>query len=178
MHIAPQTNDDNEDLIQFLTSEPWQYFGLTHISKEKATEWINKDKFNSETSRSFWIINENNEKIGHLRRFDLEDSTPLFDIRILSKHRKKGIGRYAVNWLTQYFFENFPEVQRFEAQTRHDNIGMRKVLKKCNFVKEAHYRKSWPDESGKIFDGVGYAILREDWESEKITPVNWNDETF
>jgi hypothetical protein len=27
-------------------------------------------------------------------------------------------------------------------------------------------------------DSVEYAILREDWERRKVTPVNWNDEDF
>lgn len=50
---------------------------------------------------------------------------------------------------------------------------MRKVLEKCGFVKEAHYRQSWPDKNGNKIDTVGYGILRKDWESGEKTTVYW-----
>ncbi|UYQ78362.1 hypothetical protein OF385_04205 [Glutamicibacter sp. JL.03c] len=41
-----------------------------------------------------------------------------------------------------------PEAVRFEGQTRVDKIGMRKVFLKAGFLKEAHYRMSWPADDG------------------------------
>ena len=52
---------------------------------------------------------------------------------------------------------------------------MRRVLVKCGFAKEAHYRQEWPSESGPRYDSIGYAILRDDWASGATTPVNWED---
>ena len=53
---------------------------------------------------------------------------------------------------------------------------MRRIFRACGFVKEGHYRKDWPGPSGAFYDTVKYGILREDWETAKTTPVNWNDE--
>jgi len=78
-----------------------------------------------------------------------------------------------VKWLIAYVFNNYPNKTRFEATTRIDNLGMRRVLEKCGFVKEAHYRQSWPGEDRKKFDCAGYAILKRDWMENNKTPVEW-----
>jgi RimJ/RimL family protein N-acetyltransferase len=51
---------------------------------------------------------------------------------------------------------------------------MRAVLRRCGYVQEAHYRRAWPGEDGVIHDGIGYALLREDWERWTTTPVDWD----
>jgi RimJ/RimL family protein N-acetyltransferase len=51
---------------------------------------------------------------------------------------------------------------------------MRTVLRRCGYVKEAHYRQGWPDQDGVIHDGIGYALLRQDWERGTTTPVDWD----
>ena len=66
--------------------------------------------------------------------------------------------------------------RRGEAQTRRDNVAMRTVLRRCGYVKEAHYRRGWPDQDGVVHDGIGYALLREDWERGTTTPVDWDGE--
>jgi hypothetical protein len=40
--------------------------------------------------------------------------------------------------------------------------------------KEAHYRLGWPAQDGVIRDGIGYALLRQDWERGTTTPVDWD----
>ena len=40
--------------------------------------------------------------------------------------------------------------------------------------KEAHYRRAWPAEDGVVHDGIGDALLRDDWERETTTPVDWD----
>ena len=61
-----------------------------------------------------------------------------------------------------------------EAQTRRDNLAIRAVLRRCGYVKEAHYRRAWPDQHGTVHDGIGYALLRQDWERGTTTPVDWD----
>jgi len=68
-----------------------------------------------------------------------------------------------------------PEAVRFEGQTRADNIAMRKVFLKAGFLKEAHYRMSWPADDGTRVASVAYAILRQDWESGETTSFDWDD---
>ena len=81
-----------------------------------------------------------------------------------------------VKWSAEHVFTTMPDKPRLEGQTRVDNLAMRRVFRECGWVKEAHYRKSWPDANGTWLDSVGYAILREDWAEGKVTPVNWHDE--
>ena len=114
-------------------------------------------------------------KVGMMRIYDLEDSTPLFDIRILSKHKGMGVGTTSIKWLADYVFNNFAHIDRIEGNTRQDNYGMRCVFHKCGFVKESHYRKGWVGNDGIPYDAVGYGITKEDWQDSKVTPVNWND---
>lgn len=77
----------------------------------------------------------------------------------------------AVTWLTRYLFETWAECDRIEGTTREDNLAMRKLFLRCGYVKEGHFRKAWDGEHAAIL----YAILREDWEQGKITPVLWDN---
>jgi RimJ/RimL family protein N-acetyltransferase len=110
-----------------------------------------------------------------LRVDDLGSSwDPSWDLRIAEAHRGAGIGTGAVRWLSGQIFGNWPGVRRIEAQTRRDNRAMRTVLRRCGYVKEAHYRQGWPAQDGVIRDGIGYALLRQDWEQGTTTPVDWD----
>jgi RimJ/RimL family protein N-acetyltransferase len=51
---------------------------------------------------------------------------------------------------------------------------MRTALLKAGYVLEAVYRRAWPDAGGAMLDGMGYAMLRTDWESGIVTPVVWD----
>ncbi|MCM4076910.1 hypothetical protein [Paractinoplanes hotanensis] len=47
------------------------------------------------------------------------------------------------------------------------------MFRACGFVKEAHYREAWPGSDGRLHDTIGYGILRRDWLSGSVTPVDW-----
>lgn len=166
-------------LVDFLTSETWPYHSNPQPTPEEIQEAFEKGVYNNSTScKTFWIVLDNDKRIGLIRLFDLQDSTPLFDIRILSVYRGKGIGERAINWLTNYIFTTWPDKHRIEGYTRQDNLTMRRIFQKCGYVKEACHRKAWPLPNGNYLDAVGYGILREDWKQKKITPVNWDDLGF
>lgn len=166
-------------LVKFLSSEYWPFHSTTKISAEKLEQQFNDGYFNGSGHRTFLIRNNDNTIAGVIRLFDLgtepdDDETPLFDIKIKEEFRGKGIGKQALGWLTDFVFTNYPNKLRFEATTRVDNIAMRKVFEQCGFVKEAHYRKAWPDTNGNRYDCTGYAILREDWQNKTKTPVKFD----
>ncbi|SFJ78764.1 GNAT family N-acetyltransferase [Thermoflavimicrobium dichotomicum] len=163
-----------DELIHFLTSETWEYHGQSNLSAQEIMTAYQNEKYTGDGNQTFWIL-FGEKKAGLIRIFDLHDPTPLFDLRILKSYRGREIGEVAVKWLTDYIFTHYPEKTRIEGTTRQDNWAMRKVFHKCGFVKESHYRKAWPSQDGRIYDAVGYAILREDWEEKKTTPVDWND---
>jgi len=77
--------------------------------------------------------------------------------------------------LTDHVFEKYPTLRRFEGQTREDNIAMGKVFVRSGWVKEAHYRQAWPIKGAEPKASIAYGVLRCDWETGTITPVDWDD---
>lgn len=119
------------------------------------------------------------ERVGLIRLYDLDDvddGYPLFDLRIRATYRGQGIGKQAVQWLTRYLFETWPQLERIAGTTRHDNQAMWQVFRHCGYAKEGHFRQDWNGSDGKQYDTIQYAILREDWVNQTITPVLWPDE--
>lgn len=171
--------NDKETLAHWLSSDEWNNFANPRISFETAVRWIERGGLHGDDKRTFWIEVEPQNKVGLIQLYDLLDATAMFDIRINTRYRGLRIGRKALNWLTQFVFENYPGIIRLEANTRQDNVAMRKVLLSCGYVKEAHYRAGW--ESGESpldwVDSVAYAILRYDWLNHTTTLVPWDDET-
>ncbi|MRN52656.1 GNAT family N-acetyltransferase [Paenibacillus monticola] len=167
--------DDIEPLVEFLTSDTWDFLGESNPSPEKIRENYKNQVYTGNNNKTFWVISDQRIKVGMVRIYDLQDSTPLLDIRILSKYKGMGVGTMTINWLIDYIFNNFTDKERIEGNTRQDNYAMRCVFHKCGFVKEAHYRKSWKDKNGNLYDAIGYGLLKADWQKGKTTPVDWND---
>lgn len=97
-------------------------------------------------------------------------------IRLHTPYRGRGIGTHGIRWLTNYLFQTFAAKHRVEGWTRADNIAMRRVFRACGYVKEAHLRLDFPAGNGVFKDKVGYGMLRDDWRTRTMTPVNWHDE--
>jgi len=174
-------NSHADFLVLFLTGEQWPFHSGTGLAEDEVRERIQSGFYTKPGVKTFIVFDESNERIGYVRLFDLgsdlkDSETPLFDIRFRESERGRGRGKATVKALVDYVFTTYPNKNRFEATTRHDNIAMRKVLKRCGFVKEAHYRRAWPDKSGTPVDCVGYGILRSDWETGTTTPVPWQDD--
>jgi RimJ/RimL family protein N-acetyltransferase len=170
---------EQDRLVKFLVSERWPFHVNTDLSQEKVMEMIGDGLFTGTNHECHWIFDATNHEIGFIRLMDLEDigdGYPLFDLRLCAAFRGKGIGREALRWILQYMFTKWPKLDRIAGTTRVDNAPMRRTFRSCGFVKEGHYRKDWPGASGVFYDTVKYGILREDWESGRTTPVNWNDE--
>jgi len=166
--VAASIND-KVALLEWLRSDDWPYHG-------QATFEHIENVYFGDSVETFWIVADGSERVGLLRLYDLEDYTPMFDIRVLSPHRGSGIGTKSVKWLTNYIFTKWPGKGRIEGYTRRDNTSMRRVFKKCGYVKEAHHRSSWPGRNGQMYDSIGYCVLRVDWEKNILTPVDWEDE--
>lgn len=164
-------------LIDFIASDKWPFHGYPSITPEKIRKNFEEGFFTGEGIETFWIMADK-KRAGMIRLYDLEDLTPLFDIRIASSYQGKGIGEKGVKWLTEYIFKTYSHIRRIEGYTREDNIPMRRVFEKCCYIKEAHHRKSWPGPGNVYFDSVGYCILREDWNENKITPVRRDEKLF
>ncbi|MGE7185749.1 GNAT family N-acetyltransferase [Peribacillus sp. NPDC006672] len=175
--FVPFTLDEKTQLIDWLTSDRWDYYVNPVPTRDRIISAIDEGNYHSDESRTFWIQNPQTIKnVGLIRVYDLLDQSAMFDLRIKTANRGTGIGKKAVCWLTEHVFNTYPKIIRIEGQTRQDNIPMRKVFRTCGYLKEAHYRACWKTESNEYLDSIGYGILRSDFEKGMVTPVQWNDE--
>lgn len=174
--FSPMANSeqDSRDLVEFLTSNRFPFHVRARHSEESARESVASGRFWSEESLGYWI-NDGASRIGLVVLEDLDEDTPMFDLRLAEEFRGKGLGPKVLTALCAKVFEQFPEPVRFEGQTREDNIAMRKTFLRTGFLKEAHYRLGWPTAEGPRVASVAYAILRQDWESKDTTWFEWDD---
>ncbi|MDQ2815274.1 MAG: GNAT family N-acetyltransferase [Actinomycetota bacterium] len=161
-------------LAEFLATQDWPYHGDGTPDAAQIREQAAAGHYDNDQTRTFWIVT--GAEAGLIRLLDLADDTPLFDLRIRAAYRGAGLGTHALRWLTGYLFTELPNIRRIEGTTRQDNHAMRRTFSKCGYVKEAHYRQAWPAPGGVVYDAVGYAILRTDWQADTITPPDWDDE--
>ncbi|MGW7435296.1 GNAT family N-acetyltransferase [Streptomyces sp. NPDC054849] len=162
-------------LVDFLTGDRWPFHGAAVVDPDQAQRWVADGRYSGDGNRAFWITT-GDDTLGLIRLMDVGDETPVFDLRIGSRYRGRGVGARALTWLTRYLFTEFPLIRRIEGTTRQDNVAMRRTFQRCGYVKEAHYRDGWPGTDGTVHDAVGYAILRRDWLAGTATAPDWNDE--
>lgn len=118
-------SSEAEDLADFLASEVWPFHRVCHVDRADVLRRASDDYYDNASARTFWIVLNDNH-VGMFRLFDLNDGTPLFDLRISRAHRAQGIGTQAVRWLTSYLFTKLPTINRIEGTTRQDNLAMRR----------------------------------------------------
>ncbi|KOU39541.1 GCN5 family acetyltransferase [Streptomyces sp. WM6373] len=162
-------------MVAFLTADTWPFHGTAVVDADQARQWVADGRFDGDDTRTFWI-GDGDDTLGLVRLMDLGDGTPVFDLRIRTRDRGRGVGGHALTWLTAYLFAEFPRILRIEGTTRQDNAAMRRTFRRCGYVKEAHYRDGWPGTDGTVHDAVGYAVLRRDWLTGTTTPPAWHDE--
>ncbi|KOU83136.1 GCN5 family acetyltransferase [Streptomyces sp. XY58] len=162
-------------MVAFLTADTWPFHGTAVVDADQARQWVADGRFDGDDTRTFWI-GDGDDTLGLVRLMDLGDGTPVFDLRIRTRYRGRGVGGHALTWLTAYLFAEFPRILRIEGTTRQDNAAMRRTFRRCGYVKEAHYRDGWPGTDGTVHDAVGYAVLRRDWLTGTTTPPAWHDE--
>lgn len=166
---------DRSGLIEFFTGNDFPF----HVrpapwTADKVVEMIGTGAFSNDDNDSFWIFDDDLGVVGYVRIEDLNDDTPMFDLRLSTEFRGRGLGVACLSAVTDHVFET-KDVKRFEGHTRADNIAMRSVFLRAGWSKEAHYRRAWPVAGHTPQDSVAYAILREEWESGVSVDVNWHD---
>ena len=166
---------DREAVIHFGTTSVWPHHVVSRPTVEQIAKRIDSGGYADDDHAAFWI-DVDGERVGTVILEDLSDDAPLFDLRLAERHRGRGLAGPILRALTAFVFETYPEVDRFEGQTREDNRVMRRVFRGAGFVKEAHYRDGWPVEGAAPVASVAYAILRRDWVSGETTPVPWDDD--
>lgn len=156
-------------LTHWIAAHEWPYHGSRRPTPERVQGWIAEGRFDGPGARSFWLRIAG-EPAGFLALQELEDPTPVFDLRIAAPWRRRGVGRAALVWLARRVFE-VEDRPRVEAHTRADNAPMRALLRAAGWVHEAWHRQAWPDEAGRLHDACTYALLRDDWRQGTRTTV-------
>lgn len=163
------STDEAGAVAEFLSGEEWPFHGASQLTPDEA-EAITVD---GDDTRSFWI-RDDGAAVGLIRLMDLDDvddGSPLFDLRIAEASRGKGSGTAAVRWLSDYLFAEYPVLHRIEATTRSDNAAMMKVFDRCGYRREGVLREAWKSRDGSRHDTMVYGLLRSEWSTARTSEV-------
>jgi RimJ/RimL family protein N-acetyltransferase len=128
---------DHAALVQFMLSNEFPFHINTRPTRTDLERKISEGAFGGPDHASFWAQSESEGRLGLVILEDLLDDAPLFDLRLSSAARGRGLGVPILQALTTEVFQRWPNVNRFEGQTREDNIAMRKTFLRAGFIKEA-----------------------------------------
>lgn len=168
------TGADREAFVAFLSSNGFPFHVSAQLDRAEAERRVDSGSWRDDENGSFWLEHNELGTVGVIRLEDLEDSTPMFDLRLAADFRGRGLGAEALRAATDHVFTHL-EADRFEGCTRADNIAMRRTFVACGWVKEAHFRRGWPVTGAEPADAVNYSILRSDWSGGTTTPVPFDD---
>lgn len=76
----------------------------------------------------------------------------------------QGIGYEALGLWSDYLFGVELDFARLDLRTWSGNRGMMRLAEKVGYKQEACFRKA-RIVKGEFYDGMGYGILREEWEA-------------
>ena len=82
MELKEWTIEEQEPLIQFLTTNVWPYHVNSHPGREIIEKVIEEGGYESDDVKTFWVENTEGEKVGIVQLYDLQDEIPIFDLRI------------------------------------------------------------------------------------------------
>lgn len=117
---------------------------------------------------------ESNALLGTVSRYWQSKETNWLSIGLVvydDAHWGKGIGKAALELWISYLFETMPELVRLDMRTWSGNVGMMRLAEKLGFKEEARFRMA-RIVKGKYYDGMGYGLLREEWEAQTRSTTN------
>ena len=148
---------DVEPLVAFLAGNVFPFHTRPRLTKEQAREVVLAGRYWSADAMGLWV-DADGDRVGIAVIDDLDDvahgGDPVFDLRLAEAHRGAASASRRCRGLTSLVFRRWPEIRRFEGQTREDNLAMRATFRGAGWVKEAYYRDGWPVE-GAGAQGVG-----------------------
>ncbi|CAD0006318.1 GNAT family N-acetyltransferase [Flavobacterium salmonis] len=158
------TNDDVNEVFELRSNpETMKYIPRPLVkSSEDALEHIAmiEEKIVTNTGINWGITLKTNSKllgiIGYYR-MQPENYRAEIGYILLPDFHGKGIITEAVQRLITFGFNDL-KLHSIEAVIDPENFASEKVLQKCNFVKEAHFKESDFYE-GKFLDKVIYSLL-------------------
>jgi len=104
--------------------------------------------------------------IGQVSRYWQSEETDWLSAGIVifdPENRKRGFGYEALGLRSDYLFRELPTIARLDLRTWSGNRGMMTLAEKLGYAQEACFRRARM-VNGQHFDGMGYGVLREEWE--------------
>ncbi len=104
--------------------------------------------------------------IGEVSRYWQSEETDWLSVGIVifdPENRRQGYGYEALGLWSDYLFRELPNIPRLDMRTWSGNRGMMRLAEKLGYVQEACFRRARIVD-GEYFDGLGYGVLREEWE--------------
>ena len=158
------TNDDVNEVFELRSNpETMKYIPRPLVkTTEDALEHIAmiEDKIITNIGINWGITLKGNSKllgiIGYYR-MQPENYRAEIGYILLPEFHGKGIIPEAVNKLIRYGFDDL-KLHSIEAVIDPKNLASEKVLQKCGFVKEAHFKES-EFYNGRFLDKVIYSLL-------------------
>ena len=129
--------------------EKWISADLPDLRRRLIIADINTNRLMGTVSR-YWISEETNWTAIGIGIYD-------------PQNWGKGIGYEALGLWCDSLFRTNSDFVRLDLRTWSGNIGMMKLAEKLGFQLEARFRKARIVD-GKYYDGLGYGILREEWD--------------
>jgi len=97
---------------------------------------------NSENSFAY-VVKENNQVIGYLNAWQVEDEMNLDNIAVAETHRRKGIGSQLLSKLIEVSKKN--KCKMIYLEVRISNITAQKIYEKFGFEKSYSRKEYYPD---------------------------------
>jgi RimJ/RimL family protein N-acetyltransferase len=157
--IAVTDGNGRTEAANFLSSCEWPFHCRARLTFEQAQKIL----LDSDQDSRAFLISKQDRTIGLIRVLDIDDiddGSPVIDLRVAPDQRNKGVATTVLRWLVGMLFSKYGSLVRIEATTREDNIPMQLVLVKSGFLHEGRLRKAWSSESGERMDTMVYGILR------------------
>ncbi|MBP4137884.1 GNAT family N-acetyltransferase [Flavobacterium geliluteum] len=159
------TNEDVAEIFELRSNpETMKYIPRPLVkTTEDALEHITmiEDKIETNTGINWGITLKGNPKLlGIIGYYRLQPENYRAEIgyMLLPNYHGKGIIPEAINKLIDYGFDEL-HLHSIEAVIDPENLASEKVLQKCGFVKEAHFKESDFYE-GRFLDKVIYSLLK------------------
>jgi len=133
---------------------------------EKFAERIDKAEYPTPRHRLMIADLHTDEIMGMVTRYWISEETNWTATGIVvwnPEHWGKGIGYDAFGLWCDYLFKNEPKFVRLDLRTWSGNFGMMRLAEKLGFTLEARFRDA-RIVNGEYYDGLGYGILRSEWE--------------
>ena len=158
------TNEDANQVFELRSNpETMKYIPRPLVKNtEDALEHIAMidDKIETNVGINWGITFKDNSKLlGIIGYYRMQPDNYRAEIGyiLLPEYHGKGIIPEAVNRLIRYGFDDL-KLHSIEAIIDPENLASEKVLQKCGFVKEAHFKESSFYE-GRFLDKVIYSLL-------------------